>query len=48
MEVKTIAGNKSPLVLPHGGPVLQSGAIGMISLDLTTIEVTWGMAISNL
>jgi len=48
LDIKAIAGNKSPLVLLHGGPVLQSGATGMISLGLTTIEVTWGMAISNL
>jgi len=48
LDVKEIAGNKSPLLLLHGGPVLQNGATGMISLGLTTIEVTWGMAISKL
>jgi hypothetical protein len=48
LDVKAIAGNKGPLVLLHGGTVLQNGATGMISLGLTTIEVTWGMAISKL
>jgi hypothetical protein len=48
LDIKAITGNKSPLVLFCGGSVLQTGATGIISLGLTTIEVTWGMAISKL
>jgi len=47
LDIKAIAGKKSPLVMLCGGHGIQSGATGMISLGLTTTEVTWGMAISK-
>jgi hypothetical protein len=47
LDIKAIAGKKSPLVMLCGGHVLQSGATGMISLGLTTTEVTRGVAISK-